>query len=326
MPNKYAIKKGWSLPKQKFTITNWSEYNAALRSRGDIEVWLSEDAIAQWYEPERVNDGTGVPKLYSDFAILVCHEIRMVYRLPLRQCQGFIDSMFRRMGLQISCPDYTVLSTRLKALNIKSPKYSMKKDTRDETVHAIAIDSTGLKRFGRSEWHQEKHEVSSKASWRKLHIAVNQDHYIEACELTDRFNHDDKSVESLLDQIPEHIDHFTADGAYDETPVYDAVISHSLNVDVVIPPRANAIVSDDASLMRNRNIQEIKEHGRMQWQERHNYGARNNSELSIQRYKRILGDSLHSREIERQKQEAIIGCGVLNKMTSLGMPKSYRAA
>lgn len=112
MPNKYAFKKGWSILKQKHTITNLSEYNAAFRSRGDIEVWLSEDAIAQWYELERINDGTGVPKLYSDFAILVCHEIRMVYRLPLRQCQGFIDSMFRRMGLQISCPDYTVLSTR----------------------------------------------------------------------------------------------------------------------------------------------------------------------------------------------------------------------
>ncbi len=48
-------------------------------------------------------------------------------------------------------------------------------------MHAIAIDSTGLKRFGRGEWHQEKYELSNKASWRKLHVVVNQNHYFEAC-------------------------------------------------------------------------------------------------------------------------------------------------
>jgi hypothetical protein len=35
---------------------------------------------------------------------------------------------------------------------------------------------------------------------------------------------------------------------------------------------------------------------------------------------------LHSRELSRQKQEAMIGSSVLNKMTSLGMPISYRYA
>ena len=38
---------------------------------------------------------------------------------------------------------------------------------KEDGVHAIAIDSTGLKRFGRGEWHREKYELSNKASWRK---------------------------------------------------------------------------------------------------------------------------------------------------------------
>ena len=42
-------------------------------------------------------------------------------------------------------------------------------------------------------------------------------------------------------------------------------------------------------------------------------------------YKKILGNTMHARDFERQEQEAIIGCGVLNKMTSLGKPTSYRA-
>ena len=240
MPNKYPNKKGWNVPKQKFKVSNWPEYNQSLRQRGDITVWLSEDAISQWYETDRVYDGTGAPRLYTDFAITICHEIRLVYKLPLRQCQGFIKSLFKLMNIPISCPDYSVLSKRLGVLNIKTPRYK-KSDKPDNTIHAIAIDSTGLKRFGRGEWHQQKYELSSKASWRKLHLAINQDHYIEACTLTDRFSHDESQVNSLLNQIDTPIDHFSADGAYDEKPIYDAVIEHSPNADVVIPPRANAI-------------------------------------------------------------------------------------
>jgi hypothetical protein len=33
-------------------------------------------------------------------------------------------------------------------------------------------------------------------------------------------------VEGLLEQITDSSDHFSADGAYDETPVYDAVTAH----------------------------------------------------------------------------------------------------
>jgi len=229
------------------------------------------------------------------------------------------------MGLPLACPNFSCLSKRLKELKIKVPKYR-KTDKPLDGVHVIAIDPTGLKRFGRGEWHQEKYELSSKASWCKLHVGVNQNHYFEACALTDRFTHDDQLVKPLLAKINEPIDHFSGDGAYDETPIYDALIAHSPNVDVVIPPLSNAVLSDNAAAMRNRNIQEINDHGRMQWQKQREYGRRNYSELGVQRYQKILGDSLHAREITRQKQEAMIGCGVINKMTSLGMPVSYRSA
>lgn len=325
MPNKYPEKKGWKVPKQKYKVTNWSDYNNALRSRGDITVWLSGDVADKWYEQDRVYDGTSTPKLFTDFAILTCHEIRQVYRLPLRQCEGFINSLFKALGVSLVCPDYTTLSKRLKALKISSPKYK-KYDRADESVHAIAIDSTGLKRFGRGEWHQEKYELSSKASWRKLHIGVNGSHYFEACSLTDRFTSDESQIKPLLDQIDDSIDHFSGDGAYDKTPVYEAILAHSPAADIVVPPREDAVFSDKAAEIRNRNLQEIKTQGRMQWQKNRQYGRRNYSELGVQRYQRILGDAMHAREFERQKMEAMIGCGVINKMTSLGMPQGYRSA
>ena len=38
MPNKYPQKKGWNIPKQKYKLTNWPEYNESLKRRGSIDV------------------------------------------------------------------------------------------------------------------------------------------------------------------------------------------------------------------------------------------------------------------------------------------------
>ena len=81
MPNKYPEKKGWNIPKQKYKISNWREYNDALRNRGDIEIWVSDDLLEAWYEKERVHDGKGAPKKFTDLAIITCHEIRQVLAL-----------------------------------------------------------------------------------------------------------------------------------------------------------------------------------------------------------------------------------------------------
>ena len=315
--------KGIEIKKQVYRIANWPEYNKALVQRGRIDTYVNPDVVPMWYENVRTYDGTGSTKEYMDFAIITCHELRMVYKLPLRQAQGFIDSIFEQLGLPIKCPDYTTLSRRLGELNIKCPRYR-KNDKPDDSISAVAIDSTGLKIFGRDEWHQEKHGVDPRRSWCKLHIAIDQDHYFQATVITNRFSHDDQNLGKLLDQINTQIDHFTGDGAYDETPIYDEILAHSPNAKTVIPPRKNAIFNEDAAFQRNKNILEIEGNGRMAWQHENDYGQRNYSELGVQRYKRIIGKSMHSREFSRQEQEGMIGCGVINKMTSLGMPQSYR--
>jgi hypothetical protein len=323
MPYKYLANKGIEIKKQKYKVTNWPEYNETLKQRGNIEVWISEEVINNWYHPDRVYDGNGNPELYTDLAIKTIHEIRKVFKLPLRQTQGFIDSFFKANGLEIYSPDYSVLSKRLKKLKIKCPSF-LPKDKPDENLASIAVDSSGLKRFGRDEWHQEKHKVSANRSWRKVHIAVDEGHYIRSATLTDKFVSDDETIDELLEQIPEEVDSFMLDGAYDKNPVYQKLTDHSQNAIVVIPPAKNAVLAADNHEQRSRNIIEIDTIGRMPWQRKRNYGRRNYSELGIQRYKRILGNALQSREIMRQKQEAMIACGVLNKMTSLGMPKSVR--
>jgi hypothetical protein len=45
MPYKQTEPRRHKFKKMKYTVTNWAEYNEALRQRGDISVWMSEEAV-----------------------------------------------------------------------------------------------------------------------------------------------------------------------------------------------------------------------------------------------------------------------------------------
>ena len=231
--------------------------------------------------------------MYTDIAIIACHKIRKVFRQPLRQSEGFINSLFRLQNLSITCPDFSTLSKRLALLNIQCPSYR-NTDRPDDDLAAIAFDSTGLKRFGRDKWHQEKHKIAANRSWRKLHIGVDEKHFIQGCVLTDRYSSDDKTIEEVADQIDVSVGHCTADGAYDKNPVYEDLSEKFPQAAIVIPPSKNAVLHDDNHIKRNFNILEIMCCSRMDWQRKNNYGQRNYSELAIQRYKtRVTGFNLY---------------------------------
>lgn len=159
-----------------------------------------------------------------------------------------------------------------------------------------------------------------------MHVAVDNNHYIHGSVLTDRFASDEGTVNEVVDQVNCPVDHVSSDGAYDSHDVYEQLSNTFENATIVIPPDKSAVINDANHSIRNHHLALIQKHGRMHWQKITQYGRRNYSELSIQRRKRILGNQLHSRDFNRQKQEAMIASGILNKMTSLGMPSSYRCA
>ena len=83
--------------KTKYRVTNWREYERGLRSRGDITVWFSDEAREAWTPPKNGRRG-GQPR-YSNLAIVTALTLRMVFHLPLRQTEGFLDSLLRLMEL-----------------------------------------------------------------------------------------------------------------------------------------------------------------------------------------------------------------------------------
>ncbi len=110
MPNKWLNQIKIEIKKQKHKSSNWSDYNNILKNRGNIEVWLSQGLIDNWCYEERAYDGSGSTKYYTDEAIIAFHEITQVYKLALRQTEGFINSLFKLMKLDIKSPNYTLLS------------------------------------------------------------------------------------------------------------------------------------------------------------------------------------------------------------------------
>lgn len=154
MPYKYNDKKRHHFKKRPYRLTNHSDYNQSLKNRGRIDVWLSDDILDDWQNEGRLYDGTGSTVKYPDSTIEACHYLRMVFKLPLRQTQGFIENLLDILGREhLQCPGYTLQSKRLSQLGFSTPRFK-KSDKTDADVVAIAIDSTGLKRFGKDEWHQ----------------------------------------------------------------------------------------------------------------------------------------------------------------------------
>ena len=225
---------------QTHKITNWSHYNNSLKQRGSLEIWISEDIEDIWYEQDRVNHGTGNPRKYTDASVKMVYAPKLCFKRPLRQVEGFINSLFKLSKLSIKCLDYSTLSRRCSTLDLKMPKAQTKKEASAEEK-LITLDSSGLKQYGKDEWHQEKHKVSPKRTWRKIHLAVDEDQIIRATLLTDKLTHDAEIIPNLLEQIEEPADRYVGDGAYDTKDVYDAVEKHNQDAKIVIPPRESAI-------------------------------------------------------------------------------------
>ena len=119
--------------------------------------------------------------------------------------------LLKLMDLPVKAPDYSLLSKR--SLDLKLQCLA---DTVEAGTHII--DSTGLKVYGRDEWHQQKHGVKAKRTWRKLHLAIDENHQIVAAELTDKSVGDISALPALLEQAGD-FDKLIADGAYDGDPI-----------------------------------------------------------------------------------------------------------
>jgi IS5 family transposase len=300
--------------KTKYRVSNWAEYDRALVQRGDITLWISEDAIASW-KPAPTGR-RGAQRKFADHAIETALTLRFVFRLPLRQAEGFLRSVLSLMGLDLDAPDHTTLSRRGQHLDIK-----LRRAPTSGAIHLI-VDSTGLSIVGEGEWAAAKHGGKGKRGWKKLHLGVDRSGVIVAQVLTDGNADDAMTGLSLIDEVGGDIASFTADAAYDTIAIYDAATARGAKV--VVPPTRTAAVSRrrPRSTARDRTIKKVKKIGRRRWKNESGYHRQARVENVFFRYKSMIGDRLRARHPKSQEAEAMIACNILNRMTELGRPAS----
>ena len=242
-----------------------------------MTVWFTDEAIQAWRAEPRTTPG-GQPH-YSALAISTALTMGMVFGLALRQTEGLIGSVIGLLGLDLAVPDHSTLSRRAKTLEVPPLRRAG-----TGPLHLL-VDSTGLKLGGAGEWLVEKHGTSRRRSWRKLHIGVDADSgEIVAVAVTRKDIDDAAMVDALLDQIADPVASFTADGAYDQDQVSQAVAERHPDAAVIVPPRAGAVASasaETAPTQRDRHLRMIAERGRMAWQKASGYNLRAKVEASI---------------------------------------------
>ena len=320
MPHKFNASRRHKFDKVQYRVINWAEYNESLRQRGDLTIWVSEEAQSVWSAPRRTSRGG--QWRYSDLAIETCLTLRTTYRLALRQTQGLMGSIGTLMGLDIRVPDYSTLSRRANGLSIAQAM----RQAGSVAVHLV-VDSTGLKIFGEGEWLAQKHKIKGiRRRWRKLHLGLDlASGAIVYADLTHDEVGDSTALPGLLDQLDAPVAGFLADGAYDGASIRDMLRQrYGETLDVVIPPPKNAVIRPQSA--RDRHIAQIRSNGRMAWQVATWYNQRSRIETQIGRWKSVIGPKLKSRSFSRQIAEIQVGQKVLNTMTALGRPVFQRMA
>jgi len=304
-------------PKQKtrYCVGNWRAYERALVQRGNVTLWLSADARDAWRPSP--SGQPGGQKKFSDVAITTALTLRLVFRLPLRQVEGFLRSVLFWMDVDLKAPDHTTLSRRSRHLDVALLRVPAK-----GPIHLI-VDSTGLSIVGEGEWAAAKHGGRGKRGWKKLHLGVDRSGVIIAHTLTEATVDDATTGIGLIEALDADITRVTADAAYDTIAFYETATARGATV--VVPPNKTARVSRrrPRSRARDRTIKKMQTLGRRRWKKETGYHQQARVENAFFRYKSIIGGGLRARSPGGRATEVVIACNVLNQMTELGRPESY---
>ena len=321
-------------PTSTYRLRNWNQYTNALKERGSITFHFADDVTEGWLSAHK-SSRRGASDTYSDLAIQACLSVKIVFGLPLRQTQGFVQSLLRLLVLDLPTPDYSTLSRRQNDLVVPLPRFR----SQGEPIHVV-IDSTGLKVFGEGQWKVKKHGASRRRTWRKLHLGVDEaTGQIVAVVTTEASVADGSAFPDVLAQVQGPLQGPLSqcscaeatsgrrDGAYDWWQIGEAIEARAAVA--TIPPRKGAVIRQHGNckaaspLPRDEVLRTIRRVGLRRWKEQSGYSRRSLAETAMMRQKVIFGSGLSSRSLARQSVECRLRCALLNRFTAMGMPDSY---
>jgi hypothetical protein len=306
----------------QYRVRNWGAYNRALVNRGNLTLWVDEEALQAWQYSGPTQ--RGAQYVYAEAAIQCVLTLRAVYHLALRAAQGLAESVFTLLQVSLPVPTYSTLSRRGARSEIELWRLPS-----SAPVHLV-LDSSGFKVYGEGEWKVRQYGWSKRRTWRKLHLGVDEaTGEIVAAVASEAGVTDDDVVPDLLEQVDRPIQQVSADGAYDKRKCYEAL--EATGAKVTIPPRRDAKIwqhgnSEGERWQRDENLRAIRRLGRKRWKQDSGYHRRSLAETAIFRLNTIFGATLQSRNFAQQATELFLRASALNRMSQLGMPESYPLA
>ena len=177
---------------------------------------------------------------------------------------------------------------------------------------------------GEGEWAAAKHGGRGRRGWKTRHLGVDRSGVIVARALTEASVDDATTGITLIEAVDGALGRVTADAAYDTVGFYEA--AGARRATVVVPPTSTANVSRHGprSSARDRTILAVKERGRRRWKQTSGYHGQARVENAFFRYTSIIGDSLRACSPAGRGTEVVLACNILNQITGLGRPMSYR--
>ncbi|MGI9489287.1 MAG: transposase [Geminicoccaceae bacterium] len=91
MPHKFDPARRHQIPRSRHALKNRPEYEASMRQRGDLRIWIADDVADHWTVA-----GKRTPKgdpTDTDLAIETVLTLRLVFHQPKRQTEGGVRSI-----------------------------------------------------------------------------------------------------------------------------------------------------------------------------------------------------------------------------------------
>ncbi len=122
--------------------------------------------------------------------------VKAIFKLPLRELEGFLNSFFTLMNIPLRSLTYTCISQWSKTVEVKYHFPSR------GVVTQVIIDATGLKVYGEGKWKTRKHDKEKRRICRKLHLTVDVSPYeVIAAEISLISVGDNEFLPTWLNQL-----------------------------------------------------------------------------------------------------------------------------
>ena len=317
-------------PRNYNAMVDWPLYTEGMIQRGVVT--LDMRPLQAWYEQLRLMNQAKPGRRYQYPQVLIdfLMQLKCFFKIDYRSLEGIARSLLAQLPYGAQAPDYTTLWYRF---GRSRPQLAAHQSLGPQE---IAGDASGLKTTNRGEYRHHLYGGRPK-EFIKLHLAVNtQTDQVVACTVTTGHVHDQTQAESLIRQAQRYgpIERGLFDGAYDSyanyrllpqavirpkqlmawTQVIKTIARCEQRLAVVTDPERRAGIM--ATLSRLRTVQEYRSDYH-NWREENRYGQRWKVEGRYSVFKRIFGEGVFSKKLDRQEKEVILKVNLMNRFTSL---------